>query len=229
MHDDKPKPAGRFSQHYRGEPQPAAMVPRAEHERRVTELLEANNRYLERARAAEAGIADARAAERKACAQIADADDGLAPGGNPDFGPNVARRIAAAIRPRAKRDMATSPCEHAPMAKVFALPLKITASIAGISQISESAGPNTVHSCGRIVVETFGEDHEEEAHAIARAVNAHDGLLAALRELVDCHEPVKPTASESRIEANDRWHARRNAAFTAARGEIAKAEGRTHG
>jgi hypothetical protein len=65
MHDDKPKPAGRFSQHYRGEPQPAAMVSRAEHERRVTELLEANNRYLERARAAEAGIAEARAAERR--------------------------------------------------------------------------------------------------------------------------------------------------------------------
>lgn len=45
-----------------------------------------------------AARAEARAEALEAAAKIADADDGNAPGGNMDFGPNVARRIAIRIR-----------------------------------------------------------------------------------------------------------------------------------
>lgn len=45
-------------------------------------------------------IARAIMAERERCANVAEADNGLAPGGAGkfDFGPNTARRIASAIR-----------------------------------------------------------------------------------------------------------------------------------
>lgn len=46
---------------------------RDEHARRVTELLEANNREVERRRAAEAQVAATRAAVVEECAKVADA------------------------------------------------------------------------------------------------------------------------------------------------------------
>ncbi len=58
---------------------------------RVAELLEANNRYLARAREAEAAID----AERERCAQIAD-DYDQAPGDDTPMGPLMAAQVAVA-------------------------------------------------------------------------------------------------------------------------------------
>jgi len=82
---------------------------------------------------------------------------------------------------------------------------------------------------GRAVARTLANPDptwpaEANAAFIVRACNAHDEMLAALKELIEANAAAVPKPGETGLERNDRWHARRNAAFAAARAAIAKAE-----
>lgn len=77
-----------------------------------------------------------------------------------------------------------------------------------------------VHAASDVVCVLEGAK-EEDALAIVLAVNSHDDLLAALRDV------LAATDHATGVEPAPRWYARYADRFVAARATIAKAEGGT--